>query len=281
MISYAGYRTGFPGKVYHRLDDGTEFALWDFSAPVDDFRGGYNYPPQRFVGPGTEYPARFTLDQVAELCWRVKKYHATHALTIAQGGHIFSGSGYGDSVPVGLDTPTPNEAGLIGPGYAFPNFAIDEFDAAFDSVAMRDEEFAGNEITWLEFGEGEPIEGFGWIGLSVFGARNLDREFTIHPGPFGYHALRFWDGSYWPNIICDAYYDAAYYGGRLSTRIELVSADPVEWNPLVAAKVDFFGVELDLYGGFAGDSATGTIEISAAEYWPYNGRWDPATGEPN
>lgn len=233
-IAFPGLRSGFPEKVLHRMEDGTEFELYG-----GESLGMDGLTPPHYVGPGTRYPLRMSLSEVAELFWRVRKYEVTHDLVFTASGWTSSGSG----------------------------FAVAEVVAGSEIDLMK--AFAQGLATGEAPGSGA------WTRDSPAASGDVETSLYFE----GALPLRYWDGSFWPYISMEFLYitqsppagdfRSSFYAASFAFDIGegVASASSVP--------IDFFGREIPLY---CTDSVTGTVEAAPSEWWEYGGKFDPDTG---
>jgi hypothetical protein len=113
MISYAGYRTGFPFPLRHKSANGLPFEAWDGSTLSDGSPAASS--GAEVYGQGTEKPLGLSLPVFAELFWRIKRLvlNYDYVMYYDDGAGNVSATG-AVAVPIDAD----NEAQLIAPATA-------------------------------------------------------------------------------------------------------------------------------------------------------------------
>jgi hypothetical protein len=238
MISFAGYRTGFPFPLRHRSANGLPFEAWDGSTL--DITGVPTASSGADVyGIGTGHPVGLTISQMAELFWRVRKLRVDFDYTT----YWDSGGGSGSYSGSGLESPMMNpphgevtfEAGLIREGSNMGHYAA-EIIAPGSSVLE-----VGYKGEWQEIWKINDLY-YPYVRLGLGG-----RFTVVSPG------------------------DA---GGALGNPVT-----GLEVNFLDIINLPFWGSNmLATVGQDPPYSGTGTIEIVADAWWPYDGKFDPDDG---
>lgn len=242
-ISFPGLRNGFPEMIHYRMEDETAFAEWDFDSSATPAANGG--PPTHYVGAGTLYPVGLSLAEVAELYWRVRKYQiVSNVVSTWGGGAAFGGGSASGSAE---NAATTKEY---------------ELTRAFGYGAVITD---------------PPIYGFGDYGDIHLSFQIYKIDFPGTPVPAPPHALRFWDGQYWPSIYVGAEFDDGILvlgAGSMGYQDILAPA----WMPESAATCDLLGHTIKLYGA-SDETHTGSISVTGEEWWGYGGKFDTTTGE--
>lgn len=245
-ISYAGYRNGFPGKVHHAMEDGTPFELFAF---------GTAHPttgraPDHTMGPGTYYPIGLTLSEITELYWRVKKYHFDSTIQFTE---VLSPYETWDASTSGTEFVNgSSEVSLIG----IPA-----------SPGVPSTEFLGGTLDATLFGTASDGIGGTIINALIFSDQT--------PSGTPIHPVRYFDGKWWPSLAVETGYEGAalHYVFTDAVWVESDSA----WTAEQVATMDFFGHTVKLYA-YPDVTATGTVTVTAEEWWGYGGKFNTATG---
>lgn len=249
MISYAGYRTGFPFPIFHKSPNGLPFEEWD-GVTVDGVDLTYRAAAAsgaEVYGPGTFHPIGFPIDEFAELVWRVKRITNTSDWTL---GAYDTGSSF---IEFDVDFIASIERALFPSGLSVET----------ESNLVRRHNF---------FELSDPEETFdGWTLISFWPSDDWSQGNVMKVGDL-----------YYPCILvhsagCFTALRGNETGGFLDYPVSYISANVFGRDlPLWASSVFPVGTP-PLNPPFSG---SGTITVEAAEYWPYNGKWNSITGVP-
>jgi hypothetical protein len=108
MISFAGYRTGFPFRFKTRSANGLPFEQWD--GITTDLGSPSSDSGAEVYGIGTFRPFGLTSGELAKLYWRIKTIQVSYNYTFNYDEGSYSASGTGlEAViqnPIGTDIPS-------------------------------------------------------------------------------------------------------------------------------------------------------------------------------
>jgi hypothetical protein len=160
MISYAGYRTGFPFPLRHKSANGMPFEAWDGST-LDGASPAAESGADVY-GYGTSHPIGLTIGQLASLFWRTKQlvmdydyvmYYNSGAGNVAETGSLFAPITPAESASMLVDDETNFHSGFSGYASAWINYAATRKIGSLYYPAMS----FGAWGRWTAIGGGESL----------------------------------------------------------------------------------------------------------------------------